>query len=125
MVELQRVQRNDLILWPPYLPDLHPIKMAFCKLHAQNRQSATRTCQTLWRQAGAICKLFQPTGCRNYFSAAGPSDGGIQAIFNAGDDNDLLTDSVQAPTFPAVHSDLPSMGKAKTFQQRRPSLRQS
>ena len=29
------------------------------------------TYQALWKQVGAVCDLFLPTECRNYFIAAG------------------------------------------------------
>ena len=70
-VVLLRAQGNDLIFLPPYSPDLNPIEMAFSKLKTLIRKAAARTYQALWRQVGAVCELFQPHECRNYFIAAG------------------------------------------------------
>ena len=69
--ELLRAQGNDLIFLPPYSPDLNPIEMAFSKLKTLIRKAAARTYQALWKQVGAVCDLFQPDECRNYFMAAG------------------------------------------------------
>jgi hypothetical protein len=33
--------------------------------------AAARTYTALWKQVGAVCDLFQPQECRNYFIAAG------------------------------------------------------
>ena len=70
-LELLRAQGNDLIFLPPYSPDLNPIEMAFSKLKTLIRKAAARTYQALWRQVGAVCDLFQPKECRNFFKAAG------------------------------------------------------
>ena len=70
-IELLRAQGNDLIFLPPYSPDLNPIEMAFSKLKTLIRKAAARTYQALWRQVGAVCDLFQPDECQNYFFAAG------------------------------------------------------
>lgn len=70
-IDLLRAQGNDLIFLPPYSPDLNPIEMAFSKLKALIRKAAARTYQALWRKVGAVCDLFQPQECRNYFTAAG------------------------------------------------------
>ena len=81
---LLRAQGNDLIFLPPYEPDLNPIKiiraftrtngvhaLKFSKLETLIRKAAARTYRALWRQVGAVCDLFQPQECRNYFIAAG------------------------------------------------------
>ena len=68
---LLRAQGNDLIFLPPYSPDLNPIEMAFSKLKTLIRKAAARTYKTLWKQVEAVCDLFQPQECRNYFKAAG------------------------------------------------------
>lgn len=68
---LLRAQGNDLIFLPPYSPDLNPIEMAFSKLKTLIRKAAVRTYHDLWKQVGAVCDLFQPQECRNYFKAAG------------------------------------------------------
>ena len=66
---------KDIGAWflflPPYSPDLNPIEMAFAKLKTLIRKAAARTYEALWRQVGAVCDLFQPQECRNYFTAAG------------------------------------------------------
>jgi hypothetical protein len=45
--------------------------MAFSKLKTLIRKAAARTYQALWRQVGAVCDLFLPQECQNYFKAAG------------------------------------------------------
>jgi transposase len=70
-IELLRAQGNDLIFLPPYSPDFNPIEMAFSKLKTLIRKAAARTYTALWKQVGAVCDLFQPQECRNYFIAAG------------------------------------------------------
>ena len=71
VLELLRAQGNDLIFLPPYSPDLNPIEMAFSKLKTLIRKAAARTYDALWKTAGAVCDLFQPQECKNYFKAAG------------------------------------------------------
>ena len=71
VLELLRAQGNDLIFLPPYSPDLNPIEMAFSKLKTLIRKAATRTYDALWRTVGAVCDLFKPHECMNYFKAAG------------------------------------------------------
>lgn len=71
VLELLRAQGNDLIFLPPYSPDLNPIEMAFSKLKTMMRKAATRTYDALWQTVGAVCGLFQPHECKNYFKAAG------------------------------------------------------
>jgi transposase len=70
-LDLLRDQGKDLIFLPPYSPDLNPIEMAFSKLKTLIRKAAARTYSALWNQVGAVCDLFQPQECRNYFRAAG------------------------------------------------------
>ena len=83
-LELLRAQGNDLIFLPPYSPDLNPIEiiraftrtdgvhaLIFSKLKALIRKAAARTYQALWQQVGAVCDLYKPQECRNYFMAAG------------------------------------------------------
>ena len=70
-IALLRAQGNDLIFLPPYSPDLNPIEMAFSKLKSLLRKAAARTYTALWKQVGAVCDLFKPHECRNYFTAAG------------------------------------------------------
>ena len=69
--DLLRAHGCDLIFLPPYSPDLNPIEMAFSKLKTLIRKAAARTYHALWKQVGAVCELFQPHECRNYFKAAG------------------------------------------------------
>jgi transposase len=45
--------------------------MAFSKLKTLIRKAAARTYTALWKQVGAVCDLFQPQECQNYFIAAG------------------------------------------------------
>jgi len=71
VIDLLRAQGNELIFLPPYSPDLNPIEMAFSKLKTLIRKAAARTYAALWQQVGAVCDLFKPTECRNYFIAAG------------------------------------------------------
>ena len=71
VLELLRAQGNDLIFLPPYSPDLNPIEMAFSKRKTLIRKAAARTYEALWKTAGAVCDLFQPQECKNYFKAAG------------------------------------------------------
>ena len=84
VIDLLRAQGNDLIFLPPYSPDLNPIEiiraftrtdgvhaLIFSKLKTLIRKAAARTCHALWTQVGAVCDLFQPQECRNYFMAAG------------------------------------------------------
>lgn len=60
-----------MLFLPPYSPDLNPIEMAFSKLKAHLRKRAARTIQDLWQALGAICDLYSPDECLNYFKAAG------------------------------------------------------
>ena len=68
---LLRAQGNDLIFLPPYSPDLNPIEMAFSKLKTLIRKAAARPYEALGKCVGAVCDLFQPQECKNYFKAAG------------------------------------------------------
>lgn len=69
--QLIRNAGAHLLFLPPYSPDLNPIEMAFSKLKTLIRKAAARTYHALWKQVGAVCDLFKPTECRNYFIAAG------------------------------------------------------
>lgn len=66
---------RDIGAWflflPPYSPDLNPIEMAFSKLKALIRKTATRTYQQLWQAVGHVCDLFSDEECYNFFKAAG------------------------------------------------------
>jgi len=65
------LDKGDVVILPPYSPDLNPIEMAFAKLKAHLRAKAVRTIDALWQEIGHICDLFEPTECQNYFTAAG------------------------------------------------------
>ena len=56
---------------PPYSPDLNPIEMAFSKLKAHLRRIAARSFKSVFQAIGAVCDLYQPAECCNYFKAAG------------------------------------------------------
>jgi transposase len=71
VIDLLRSWGHDLIFLPPYSPYLNPIEMAFSKLKTLIRKAAVRTYNALWKHVGAVCDLFQPQECRNYFRAAG------------------------------------------------------
>src|SRR6056297_2840041 len=60
---------------PPYSPDLNPIEQAFSKLKAHLRRIGARTFTEVFDAIGAICDLFDPQECRNYFTAAGSVSG--------------------------------------------------
>ena len=57
-----------LLFLPPYSPDLNPIELAFSKFKAR---MAPRTIDDLWIAAGAVCDLFKPDQCLNFFTADG------------------------------------------------------
>lgn len=61
----------ELHYLPPYSPDLNPIENAFAKLKALLRKAAKRTVDGLWSAIATIIDLFEPTECKNYFTAAG------------------------------------------------------
>jgi transposase len=61
----------QLLLLPPYSPDLNPIEMAFSKLKALLRKAAERTVATLWDRIGEALGAFTPNECANYFRHAG------------------------------------------------------
>jgi hypothetical protein len=56
---------------PPCRPDLNPIEMAFSKLKALIRKTATRTYDRLWQAVGNLCDLFTDGQGYNFFKAAG------------------------------------------------------
>jgi transposase len=60
-----------MLFLPQYSPDLNPIEKAFSKLKAHLRKAAARTFDALIEAIGDICKLYEPTECRNYFKATG------------------------------------------------------
>ena len=61
----------NLLLLPPYNPDLNPIENAFAKLKALLRKAAERTVDRLWKRIGLLIDAFTPKECANYFAAAG------------------------------------------------------
>ncbi|NKB29089.1 MAG: hypothetical protein GKR99_16670 [Rhodobacteraceae bacterium] len=56
---------------PPYSPDLNPIEQAFSKLKAHLRRIGARSFTQVFEAIGAICDLYDPVECWNYFKAAG------------------------------------------------------
>ncbi|MDO5632995.1 MAG: IS630 family transposase [Paracoccus sp. (in: a-proteobacteria)] len=56
---------------PPYSPDLNPIEQAFSKRKAYLRRVGARTFTEVFKAIGAICDLYDPEECWNYFKAAG------------------------------------------------------
>ena len=62
-----------LVYLPPYSPDLNPIELAFSKLKAKLRQSATRTVADLESTIAQICNQFTPQECKAYFRHCGYS----------------------------------------------------
>ena len=61
----------QLLLLPPYSPDLNPIENAFSKLKAMLRKLAARTIDQLWEAIAQIIQTYSPKQCANYFAAAG------------------------------------------------------
>ncbi len=61
----------QLLLLPPYSPDLNPIENAFSKLKAMLRKLAARTIDQLWEAIAQIIQTYSPKECANYFAAAG------------------------------------------------------
>ena len=70
-IAILRAKDCDLIVLPPYSPDLNPFEMAFSKLKTMIRKAAARTYQDLWNTVGRVCDLFPSRECSNYFKAAG------------------------------------------------------
>ena len=56
---------------PPYSPDLNPIEQAFSKLKAHLRRIGARTFTEIFAAIAAVCDLYDPVECWNYFKAAG------------------------------------------------------
>lgn len=56
---------------PPYSPDLNPIEQAFSKLKAHLRRIGARSFTSVFQAIGAVCDLYDPEKCWNYFKAAG------------------------------------------------------
>jgi len=57
----------QLMLLPPYSPDLNPIELAFSKLKTLLRKAAERTVGALWDRIGQVLEAFTPEECANYF----------------------------------------------------------
>jgi transposase len=73
-VEAARTLRDHgcwFLYLPPYSPDLNPIEQAFSKLKAHLRRIGARRFTDVFDAIGAICDLYDPQECRNYFTAAG------------------------------------------------------
>ncbi len=69
--ELIQARGAQLLLLPPYSPDLNPIEMAFSKLKTLLRKAAERTVPDLWDRIGQLLDAFTPQDCANYFRHAG------------------------------------------------------
>lgn len=69
--EVLQQRQSWFLFLPPYSPDLNPIEQAFSKLKAHLRRFGARTYDDLTAAIGDVCDLFEPTECRNFFSAAG------------------------------------------------------
>ena len=73
-VEAARTLREHgcwFLYLPPYSPDLNPIEQAFSKLKAHLRRVGARTFTDVFAAIGAICDLYDPQECWNYFTTAG------------------------------------------------------
>ncbi|MEX1251035.1 MAG: transposase [Hyphomonas sp.] len=66
-----RARGAGLLFLPQYAPRLNPVEQAFSKLKADLRAAAARTFEDLAAAIGSICKLYDPTECRNYVKVAG------------------------------------------------------
>ncbi len=71
-----------ILFLPRHIPDLNPIGMAFAKLKALLRSTATRTIDGLWKVIRNIRVLFTPQECSDYSAAAG---------YGFSESNDVLT----------------------------------
>ena len=56
---------------PPYSPDFKPIEKVFSKLKTMLRKLKLRTVDELWKKLGALCEIFSPNECKNYFKHTG------------------------------------------------------
>ena len=85
-VEATRALRDHgcwFLYLPPYSPDLTPIEQAFSKLKAHLRRIGARTFTELFDAIGAICDLYDPQKCWNYFRAAGYVSGECRKALGA------------------------------------------
>ena len=57
----------NLVLLPPYSPDLNPIELAFAKLKGSLKKAAERTREALWDRIADLLPEFTPQECANYF----------------------------------------------------------
>ena len=64
-------QSPQLLILPPYSPELNPIEMVFSQMKAKLRQEAHRSVEALWRALGRIADAITPTQCNNYFQHCG------------------------------------------------------
>jgi transposase len=69
--QLIEARGAQLLLLPPYSPDLNPIEMAFSKLKTLLRKAAERTVPALWDRIGQLLGDFTAQDCANYFRHAG------------------------------------------------------
>lgn len=56
---------------PSYSPVLNPIEQAFSKLTAHLRRIGARSFTSVFDAISAVCDLYEPAECWNYFKAAG------------------------------------------------------
>ncbi len=71
VIELITAAGAQVRYLPPYSPDMNPIEKAFSKLKAHLRKIAERSVAGLIRALEACGSAFQPSECRNYFTACG------------------------------------------------------
>jgi transposase len=69
--ELIEAKDAQLLLLPPYSPDLNPIEMAFSKLKTLLRKAAERTVEATWRRIGKLLDHFSAEECANYLVNSG------------------------------------------------------
>ncbi|MDY3557342.1 IS630 family transposase [Gemmata sp. JC717] len=62
---------GQVLLLPPYSPDLNPIELAFSKLKGLLRAAGKRTIDGLWDFLGKAVDAFTPDECRRYIRHCG------------------------------------------------------
>jgi transposase len=63
----------QLLLLPPYSPDLNPIEMVFSQMKAKLRYEAHRSVEALWNALASVADAITPTQCASYFRHCGYS----------------------------------------------------
>jgi transposase len=58
----------SLLYLPPYSLDLNPIELAFSKLKAHLRTTASRTFRALLKRLASTLEAFLPDHCSNFFT---------------------------------------------------------